>query len=78
MDSITINLDESLKKALKEIEKKENISIQEFIASAIREKIDIFMSSDYISNRAKGASKEKFEQAMLTIPETEPDEFDRL
>jgi hypothetical protein len=36
------------------------------------------MTRDYLEERAKRASKAKFEQALAKVPEVEPEEYNRL
>jgi len=36
------------------------------------------MTQDYLEERAKRGSKEKFERAMAKIPDVEPEEYDKL
>ena len=77
MNTISLSLPESLHKRVKELADKDRISIDQFVISAIAEKIAAFMTQDYLEERAKRGSKEKFEQAMAKIPDVEPEEYDK-
>lgn len=78
MNTISLQLPDSLHKRVKELAEKERVSIDQFVASAIAEKISAFMTKEYLETRAKRGSKEKFEQTMAKIPDVEPEECDRL
>lgn len=78
MNTISLNLPDSLHKRVKEFVEKDRISIAQFIISAITEKIAAFMTKEYLEERAKRGSKEKFEQAMAKVPDIEPEDYDRL
>ena len=78
MNTICLNLPDSLHKRVKKLADKNSVSIDQFVISAIAEKIAAFMAQDYLEKRAKRGSKEKFEQAMTKIPDVEPEEYDKL
>jgi len=63
---------------MKEVVKKERISINQFISSATAEKISVFATQDYLEECAKRANKKKFEEALSHIPDVEPEEYDKL
>lgn len=52
------------------------LSINQFIASAIAEKISALETEDYLTMRAKRAGRNKFEAALAMIPDREPDKHD--
>jgi hypothetical protein len=56
----------------------DGISIGQFIATAVAEKIAALMTVEYLQERAKRGSREKFEAVLAKVPDVEPEEFDRL
>ncbi len=68
MSSITIKIPEYLRKQVEKLSNEEGISIDQFFTTAVSEKISVIKEIDYISNRAKRASDEKFEEVMKQIP----------
>jgi hypothetical protein len=78
MNTISLSLPESLHKRVKELADKDRVSIDQFVISAIAEKIAAFMAEDYLEERAKRGSKQKFEQALAKVPDVEPEEYDKL
>ena len=61
-----------------ELAKTDGISIDQFVAQALAEKIAVLMAKDYLEERAKRGSLEKFEQALAKVPNQEPEEYDKL
>ncbi len=78
MSAISLNLPDSLYKRLEELAKRENVSIDQFISSALAEKISALLTQEYLEQRASRGDREKFEQAMNKAADTEPEEYDRL
>lgn len=78
MSTISLRLPESLHRKVKEIAKKEGISINQFITSAVSEKMSAFATIDYLEERVKRADSKKFQEALSHIPDVEPEEYDRL
>jgi hypothetical protein len=67
-----------LHKQLRECAEREGTSINQLISSAVAEKMAALLTQEYLDARAKRGSRKKFEAALKTAPDVEPDEFDRL
>jgi hypothetical protein len=78
MSTISLRLPNSLHKHVRELAKKENISINQFIATALAEKMSALSAIEYIEERAKLASRLKFEQALSKVRDVPPVEGDEL
>ena len=78
MSTISLRLPESLHKKARELSKTDKVSINQFIASALAEKISAFFSEDYFAKRSKAANKKSFAKALAKIKKTEPEDFDKL
>ncbi len=78
MSSISLRLSESLHKRVREIAKKEGISINQLINSALVEKVSAFMTVEYLEERAKRGSRNKFERALSKVKDVEPEAEDQL
>lgn len=78
MSTISLRLPESLHKQVRALAEQEEISINQFIATALAEKIAALLTSEYLENRAKRGVRNKFKQAMSKVKDTEPEEQDRL
>jgi predicted transcriptional regulator len=78
MSTISLRLPDSLHDRIRKLARKDNISINQFAASALAEKISALETEDYLDKRARRGSRKKFEPAMSKVPEAEPDRQDRL
>ena len=78
MSTLSVRLPESLHKKAKELAAQENISVNQFITTALAEKISALITEDYLENRAARGSREKFKKALSKVTAVEPAEEDRL
>ena len=78
MSSISLRLSESLHKRIRELAKKEGISINQLINSALAEKVSALMTVEYLEERAKRGKRERFERALSKVKDIEPREEDRI
>jgi hypothetical protein len=78
MSTLSIRLPTSLHRQLKELAAREGVSINQFVSSAVGEKMAALMTAEYLADRAHRGSREKFEAALSKVPDREPEEFDRL
>ena len=75
--TISLRLPESLHKKARELAKKENTSINQLVSSALAEKISALMTEEYIEQRARRASKEKFKKVLSKVPDIAPEDYDK-
>jgi HicB family len=78
MSTLSLRLPDSLHKEVKSLSKNEGISINQFISSAVAEKMSALLTEDYLIKRAKQSSKKAFLTAMSKVPDIEPEERDKL
>ena len=78
MSTLSLRLANSLHDEVKHLAKKEGISINQFIASAVAEKMSALMTEDYLAERSKKGNKKAFLQAMAKVPNVEPEANDSL
>lgn len=78
MSTLSLRLPESLHKSVKEMVQREGISINQFITIAVAEKLSALLTEEYLQERAKRGSREAYLAALAEVPDTEPEEFDRL
>jgi len=62
----------------REIASQDHISLNQFIASAVAEKISALITETYLADRAAKGSVDKFRAALAKVPAGEPDDFDQL
>jgi metal-responsive CopG/Arc/MetJ family transcriptional regulator len=78
MGKISVNVPNSLHRRLDEIARREGISTDQFVATAIAEKMSALMTEEYLEERARKGSREKYEAALSEVPDVEPDEHDKM
>ncbi len=78
MSTLSLRLPESLHKKLKELAKKEDVSMNQFITLAVSEKMSALLTLDYLKERAEKGNRKAFENIMKDVPDIEPEEYDKL
>ncbi len=78
MSALSLRLPESIHRHIREIAKKEGVSINQFISSAVAEKISALMTEEYLESRARRAKKEDFKKILARVPSRKPLSGDEL
>ena len=78
MSTISLRLPNSLHEQVRELAKKESISINQLITLALAEKVSALMTQDYMMERARRSDRSRFELAMSKVADGEPEEYDAL
>jgi hypothetical protein len=63
---------------LKELASRDGVSINQFIATAVAEKMAALLTEDYLQERARRGERAKYDAALSQVPDVEPEERDRL
>ena len=77
MSTISLRLPDSLHQKVRALAEKESTSINQFVSSALAEKISALLTEEYLEERAKRASKANFKKALKKVADVEPDERDK-
>jgi hypothetical protein len=56
----------------------DGVGLDQFIATAIAEKVAVLDAESYIRERPVRGSREKFERVLAKVPDVEPHDQDRL
>lgn len=78
MSTLSLRLPESLHNQVRILAKKEGISINQLLASAAAEKVAALMTEQYLEERAKRGSREKFRAVLAKVPDVVPPPEDAL
>jgi hypothetical protein len=78
MSALSLRLPESIHRHIREIAKKEGVSINQFISSAVSEKISALMAEDYLENRARRAKEKDLTKILTKVPNRKPIPGDEL
>jgi uncharacterized protein (DUF1778 family) len=72
MSALSLRLPGSVHQHIREIAKNEGISINQFVSSAVSEKISAIMTEDYLKSRAKRAKKSDLKKILDNVPKRKP------
>ena len=78
MSTLSLRLPESLHERVRQLAEREGTSINQFIATALAEKISALDTVSYLEERASRASLESFRDVLRRVPSTPPVEGDEL
>jgi hypothetical protein len=76
MSIIEIEIPDSLQKSLHDLASREGISIDQFISTAIAEKLSALMTENYLKEKAKRGSRAKYEAILAKVPDVKPEPYD--
>lgn len=69
MTALTIRLPNSVHESIKELARKDGISVNQFIASAAAEKMASFQTLDYLRREAAQGRREDFDALLNQVPD---------
>ncbi len=72
MSAITIRLPNSVHQKIKELAARDEISVNQFIASAAAEKMASYLTLDYLREQARQGRRPDFEQFLALVPDQAP------
>jgi len=78
MSIVQVQIPDSLHKSLSELASRDGISIDQFISTAIAEKLSALMTESYLSERANRGSRAKYEAILAKVPDVEPEAYDKI
>lgn len=77
MSTISLRLPASLHRRVRELAKQEDVSINQFITTALAEKLAVLMTTEYLAERAERGSRRKFERVLKKVRTVPPAEADK-
>lgn len=78
MGALSLRLPESIHRHIREIAKKEGVSINQLISSAIAEKVSAIMTEDYLKSRVERADINDMKAILNKVADRKPMEGDEL
>ena len=78
MSTLSLRIPESLHRELRELARREGVSINQVISSAVGEKIASLKTLAYLQERARRGKRQHFEKVLAKVADVEPEEADRL
>ncbi len=77
MSTLSIRIPDSLHASVKRFSKEDHVSINQFIAAAVAEKITALETENYLNERAQSGSTDKFNEILKKVPNIEPEQRDK-
>jgi hypothetical protein len=78
MSTLSIRLPNSLHERVRELAEREGISINQFVSTAVAEKLSALMTEEYLERRARRGDRARYEAVLSRVPDAEPDESDKI
>lgn len=78
MSTLHLSIPRSLQEQAEALASREGVTVGEFAALALAEKVASLTTADYLAERARRGSREKLLAVLAKAPDVEPDEHDRL
>ncbi|MCC5842304.1 MAG: toxin-antitoxin system HicB family antitoxin [Opitutales bacterium] len=78
MSTLSLRLPDSLHRRIKDFSEKEGVSINQFISSAVAEKMSAISTEDYLRERASRGSAERLKEILGKVPDQAPIPEDEL
>ena len=78
MSSLSLRLPDSLHEKIRELAARDDISINQFIATAVAEKAAALLTVEYLEERGRRGSRAAFDRILARVPDVEPDPGDEL
>ena len=78
MSALSVRLPDSLHDQVRALAKSDGISINQFVASAVAEKMSALLTEKYLQERAARGSKSAFLNALEKVSDAEPEGQDKL
>jgi hypothetical protein len=78
MSSLSLRLPESLHQKLRELADRDDISINQFIATAVAEKAAALLTVDYLEARGQRANSKLVDRVLSRVPNVPPMAGDEL
>lgn len=63
---------------VKDVAQQEGVSINQFVFTAVAEKMSALLTEQYLEERAARGSRERYEAALAEVPDVKPEEYDKL
>lgn len=78
MSTISLRLPESIHERVRELAKKEGVSINQFISTALAEKLSALLTEEYLERRARRGSRESYRRVLDKVKDRDPQPGDGL
>ena len=78
MSTLSLRLPNSLHEEVKKLARREGISINQLVSTAVAEKLAALMTEEHLEQRARRGSKQKFQRVLRKVRRAPPADENRL
>ncbi|MGF1601809.1 MAG: toxin-antitoxin system HicB family antitoxin [Thermosynechococcaceae cyanobacterium] len=78
MSNLSVQLPESLYKSLQMLAQQDGISVDQFIATAVAEKISALTTETYLEEMASRGSRAAYDAVLAKVPDIEPESYEQV
>ena len=78
MSNLSLRLPDSLHRRIRQLAEQDDISINQFIATAVAEKTAALLTVEYLEERARRADPKLVDRILSRVPDVPPDPGDEL
>lgn len=78
MSTVNVTLPESLRKRAAALAADDGVTLDQFVATALAEKVAVLDADTYIRERSERGSREKFERVLAKVPDVSPTAGDEI
>ena len=78
MSNLSLRLPDSLHRKIRQLAEQDDISINQFIATAVAEKTAALLTVDYLEERARRADPKLVDRVLSRVPDVPPEPGDEL
>jgi hypothetical protein len=79
VSTVEVKLPDPLYHRIQALAERDQISVEQILATAAAEKLSTLLTEEYLAERAERAStREEFLRLLDKVPDVEPEEYDRL
>jgi hypothetical protein len=77
MSTLSLRLPESLHKKVREVARREGVSINQLITTALAEKLSALMTVEYLEERGRAGSRRKYDRVLKKVKDRPAEPADR-
>ena len=78
MSTISLRVPDYLHKKAKDLSKQNHVSLNMFLSNALAEKISAIETLELLEKRAERGKNLSFNEAFASVPDSEPEKYDKL
>ncbi|MDP4529172.1 YlcI/YnfO family protein [Alkalimonas delamerensis] len=78
MSTLSLRLPDSLHQQVKALAKKDGVSINQFVSSAVAEKMTALLTEEYLQARQQQGNEQAFLASISKVADAEPADYDKL